>query len=78
MFAGAPSAWRWDRLVVVNAAGDGFFKRVPRLNECFGLIGSRRETLGEVPEGDNEFSRGVRLESGWIAKLHNDPYSYPT
>ena len=50
MFTVTPAARCRYRLVVVNAAGDGFFKRVVGLNKRFGLIGAGRETLGKVPE----------------------------
>jgi len=56
MFAFAPSARSRHPLVVVNAAGDGFFRRVLCLNKRFGLIGAGGEALGEVPKRDDDLA----------------------
>ena len=56
MFAGPPVARSRYRLVVVNTAGNGFFKRVPRLKKRFGLIGPGREALRKVPKRDEDLA----------------------
>ena len=68
--ASTQPARHWDRFVVVNTAGDGFFERITSFPESLGLVGPGRETLWEVPKRDGSGARAVRLEPSGIAELH--------
>lgn len=72
MFAGAPTAGRWNGFAVVDAAGDRFLQCVARLRERFGLVGARSKAFRKVPERNDDLAGRVLPEPGWITELHSD------